>query len=252
MNPIPMLRALLPLLAAFALNGSLRAESAEMAFLLHPEIALTGTSPATDQPTLAPRVDGSSLDFTAPQILIYKNTHQAEFISAVWKDASGQPTHQRAVLLIKPDYGVIVDYLFGSGRHAISRGLALPSGIVTSDTNGAQSALPGSTIRLQAIDPEINAVTDGNIVKFSSTVQAPSPIPTVFLAWAGAAPLIESIKPANPMVVKFNVTFPGGRVDQVAVAWEPRPLHLGSHEFNGWAACLRTGPARTSVSIAIH
>ena len=80
-------------------------------------------------------------------------------------------------------------------------------------------------------------------------VAAPAPIATVLFGWTGATtPKIEYVK---PMIVKFKVTFPDGRVDEIAVAWEARALHLSGKEFKGWAACSRSGPAGMS-SIEIN
>jgi hypothetical protein len=134
------------LLALLAWKGTLRAQDSATAFLVHPEGALPGMGPGPDGATLAPLVDGSALCFAAPQIAFYRNTGQAEFVSAVWNDGSGEALHQRDVLLIKPDYGVIVDYVHGTGRHTVVRGFAFPSGTVTSDARGAQPALPGGVL----------------------------------------------------------------------------------------------------------
>ena len=205
-----------------------------------------------NEATLAPHVDGAALSFAAPQILFYKNIPQAEFVSAVWKDASGQPLHQRSVFVVKPDYGVVIDYLYGKGRHSIVRRFTFSSNDVIADKLGAQAGRADEKpFRVQAVDisgaPSTSA-TGSNEVAFSSTVDSPSPIPTVFLAWTGnTAPHIEPVKPANSMIVKFKVTFSGGRMEEVAVAWEARPLHLGGREFVGWAACLRHGLGGVSV-----
>ncbi len=252
--------------AGVVLTVNLHAQDAGTAFLLHPESTLIAMTLGQDEATLAPKVDGSMLSFTAPQILIHKNSDQAEFISAVWKDASGQPVHQRDVFVVKPDYGVVVDYVYGKGRHTIFRYFRFPSGKPSSDANGAQTSLAdGKSFRVQAMDgasasiqgnapkTESMAVPDSEkIVNFHATINTPAPIATVLLGWTGAAaPKVEPVKPANPMIVKFNVTFPDGRVDEIAVAWEARPLHLSGKEFKGWAACLRQGPAGTS-SIEIN
>jgi len=205
-------------------------------------------TPGPDEATLAPQVDGGALSFAAPRILIYRNTGHAEFISAVWNDASGKPSHQRDVFVVKPDYGVVVDYVYGEGERSIARSFIFSSGNVVSDKLGAQAALDGGkNFRVQANDAVaagLTARTSGRKVVFSSAVKIPAPVPTVFLTWTGtAAPAVEYVKPANLMVVKFKVTFPNGRVDQVALAWEVRPLHIGGKSFNGWAACASQGPA---------
>jgi hypothetical protein len=158
--------------------------------------------------------------------------------------------------VVKPDYGVVVDYVYGKGQHRIVRSFAIPSSTANPGTNSAEFAVaPGKTLRLQTIDPAnatIIPTASGKRVDFSCAVTTPAPVSTVFLAWTGtAAPKVEYVKPANPLIVKFKVTFPDGRVDQVALGWEARPLHLSGKEFKGWAACLRQGPAGTS-SIEIN
>lgn len=243
------IRTCLVLFAGFSMAAGLRAQDAAEAFLLNPESAM---APGRDGTMLAVQVDGSAPSYAGPQILIYRNSSQAEFISAVWKDAAGQVSHQRDVFVVKPDYGVIVDYVYGKERHTIVRGYPFSSASVVADGNGAQAALAGGgDFRVQAIDgasARITSSDSGKAVVFSSSVTAPAPVSTVFMA---AGPKVESVKPANPMIVKFKVTYPNGQVDQVAVAWESRPLHLNGKEFKGWAACLRQGPAGAS-SIEIH
>ena len=55
-------------------------------------------------------------------------------------------------------------------------------------------------------------------------------------------------KAARPKLVSLAplAAMPGGEVDDIAISWEPRPLHLAGVEFRGWAAVLRNGPDSTS------
>jgi len=250
--PSRIVRAGLVLFVGFASTARLHAQDTGASLLLKPESVFLGTISGAAGTTLAPQVDGRELSFADPQILVFKNTDQAEFISAIWKDASGQTTHQRDVFVVKPDYGVVVDYVYAKGAHTVARSFAFSQGNPTSDEKGAQVVLEsGRTFRAQAIDTA-NAALSGKTVSFSSTLPAPAPVPTVLLAWTGTTgPKVESVKPSNPMIVKFDVTFPDGRVDHVAVAWEVRPLHLNGKAFKGWGACARQGPAGMS-SIEIN
>ena len=258
MNTIKSLLSRVILLSCAGMLGispSYAEDSAE-SFLLRPEKAITALAPSAEQVTLAPVVDGTALSFTSPQILISRNDDKALFISAVWKDAAGQVTHQRNVFVVKPDYGVVVDYIYGKGQHGVLRHFALPGAQVASDAKSGQFSLAdGKTLRIQALDTTSvvqGTPTSGKPLDFSSSVNAPVPLVTVFAVSSGsAAPQIEYVKPANPMIVKFKVTFPDQRVDQIALGWEARPLHIAKKEFNGWAACLCTGSG-TNDSIEIR
>ena len=211
------------------------AQEKDSALLLQPEAAfIASSSPAS----LALQVDGQPLSLTSPHILIHKTTDEADFISAEWRDASGQLTHQRDVLIIKPSYGVIVDYLYGKAQHEVTRSFTFPAGPVTPYAHGATASLSGKNAGVLVLDDSKVALA-GNTVTFTSKVTTPVPITTILQNWSGSiAPVVDYVKPANPMIVKFNVKFPD-RMDQIGVAWESRPLHLSGHELKGWAACLR-------------
>jgi hypothetical protein len=224
--------------------------------LLKPQDSIAGFPAGKADVELAPNVDGTALSFAAPEILISRKTKQANFISAVWKDAAGQPLHQRDVFAVGTDYTVVVDYIYGKGKHAIDRELWIPGSDATADKTGVQFSVAGQGMfRVQAIDPATpttKPVADGTDVTFNSTVSLPTPISTVLCNWnSKTAPTIEYFKPSNPMIVKLKVAFPDGRVDWVALSWEARPLHLNGKELKGWAAVQRHGPDQDS-SIEIN
>jgi len=224
------------------------AQEEDSAQLSQPEAALF----ASDGPrSFALQVDGQPLSFASPHILIHKTTDKADFISADWRDASGELTHQRDVLIIKPAYGVIVDYLYGKALHAVSRSFTFAAGPVAPYAHGAFVSLSGKNAGILVLDGS-NVAIAGNTVTFTSNVTTPVPLTTILQSWSGSmAPAVEYVKPSNPMIVKFNVKFPD-RVDQIGVAWESRPLHLSKHEFKGWAACLRQLPAGGESSFEIQ
>ncbi len=242
------------LLASLPLLAGLRAED-RTALLLSPGAALTsatgtnamGTNtsglplPAGEE--LKVDVDGTPLSFDHPEILFEKHLKEADFISAGWRDHSGQLLHQRDVLCVRAGYCVVVDYLYGTGEHAVVRSFAFPEGEVTLGDHSARAELKGGlSMEVQALDSlsKIEHSPGTATVLLKNTKQAPAPIPTVLIAWRGTTtPKVESIKPHNPMIVKLNITFPDGSMDELALAWESRPLHLGGKELKGWAACVR-------------
>ena len=243
-------------LCGLVMCDDLPAQDNNPSLLLNPQSAFVASTSLARQVTLGPQVDGKELSFVSPEILVHKNTDQSEFISAVWKDASGLLTHQRDVLVVKPDYAVVVDYLYDKGEHGVARSFVFPPGKMTADGSGVQVALDGGkNLRVQPIVPagaEGAPALLGQAASFSAKVTAPVPLATALVTWTGnAAPKIIYVKPANPMIVKLQVTFPDGRVDEVALSWEVRPLHLSGQEFKGWAAFLRQGPSGMS-SIEIN
>ncbi len=224
------------LVLSLAFLFPIRADDTGLALLLNPS--------GVNSQVFAPTVDGAALDFTAPQILIHKVTPDAEFVSAVWRDSSGQLIYQRDVFFVKPDYTVVVDYLYNKGPHEVVRTFTFPAGTATADPKGAQIALDGGkTLRLQSIDTA-DATLNASTVTLTSKVTAPVPLAAVFVSWTGNnAPKVEYVKPANPMIVKLKITFADQSVDEIGLAWESRALHLNGTEFHGWAACSRHGPA---------
>ncbi len=213
--------------------------------LLSPGCALTGNSLLPGGGELQVAVDGKPLSFEKPEVLFEKHLPEADFISVAWKDGSGQLLHQRDILRVKSGYCVVVDYLYGTGEHAVVRGFAFPESRVELGDQSARSRLPdGQNLMIHALDPasKVEQIAGARKVLFSTTKKAPTPIPTVLIEWSGTtAPKVESVKPVNPMIVKLNVTFPDGQMDELALAWESRPLHLGGKEYKGWAACVRHG-----------
>ena len=215
-------------------------ETSAAALIQKPESGLLEYQPATG-PTLAPKIDGVEVSFAAPEILIDRTSGPVEFVAAIWKDEAGRPIHQREVLSVKPDYAMVVDYLYETGRHAVVRSFVF-SAKATADRQGAQAIVEGDkTLRVHALDGA-NAFLARNELVLSSSMAKPLPLATALVAGHGAPPKIETVKANNPMVVKGKITFADGRSDDIAVAWEVRPLHMGAKKFNGWAVCLRHDP----------
>ena len=212
-----------------------------------------------DQPLASPSLEiaARKVSFSDPQVLIDKEEPQARFVSALWKGNASELPHQRNVLMVGTDYAVIVDYLYREARENKSGGeitlkrcfdpAMLPIDI---DQTGAGCQLPpaesGKSFRIESL----TAATVGGMtssqrkgVVFLTQNPLPVAVTTVMLAWkSGKAPKVEYVKAVNPMVVKLRVIFPDGRTDDVAMAWEARPLHIGKSEFDGWAAVLRHDP----------
>jgi hypothetical protein len=261
------MKNLLWLAALWAGCSLLKAQDTTPDLLLHPEKELVGSIPVSAPVTLVPTVDGQPISFSAPQILLQKSSGPAEFISAVWKGPDGKPLHSREVLVIKPDYEIVVDHLYGAvGDHSIVRNFVFPHGIISADALGAQMTLSdGKTFRVQANDTghaELQAkptevglqnLASTKTLVFTSPAKLPLPVSTILASWTGSTePKIEMVRAGNPLVVKFKVTFPNGRVDLVALAWESRLLHLDEKmpdqkAFHGWAALWQRGPAGEST-----
>jgi hypothetical protein len=230
--------------------------------LLHPESALipppqrfTGERSKNMKDSAFPAlvIEAKPLSFLDPQILIEKDVLGAHFVSALWKGDSEMVPHQRNVLIVESDYAVIVDYLYGGGDKevAVDRLLnvdCLPASSQPSiDSEGggwlSPTSDPGKSFRIQSLTPAMVTLTSGFLgtgVTLSSRSKFPVPVTSVMLAWKGGkSPKVDYVKAVNPMVVKLKVTFPDGRIDEIAMAWEARSLHIGKSEFNGWSALLR-------------
>lgn len=242
------LRLFIALLFGAAVTGALRGEDSSDEFLRAPISSYYGAAPRDGLAEPAVTVDGTALSFGDPDILIARETDGAKFTSAMWKDAHGQPVHQRDVFA-RSGYIVIVDYILVKGRWKVARQIIFAEEKVEAIGNGAEAVLAtGKTVRVQALDSGAAVTATAGIVQFSSEIDAPVPLAEVVIAESGgAAPKVEYIKPANPMIVKCKITLPDGTIDEVALAWERRPLHLEGREFKGWAVCLRQSSAGSSA-----
>ena len=234
-------------------------------YLFHPEMALlppagkTGdlqgsSEKSSTSPSLM--VATHEVSFSDPQVLIHKEEPRARFVSALWKGSASELPHQRNVLIVGSDYAVIVDYLYRGGDKEVTvdRLIHFTFGSASSqpsiDSEGAgclsSTSDDGTSFRVQSLTPATVTLTPDSPrkgVTFSTQSKLPVPVTTIMLAGKGGkAPKVDYVKAVNPMVVKLKVTFPEGRTDEVAMAWEARPLHLGKSEFNGWAAVLKHNP----------
>jgi hypothetical protein len=234
-------------------------------YLFHPETALlppagkTGDLQGSSEKSSASpslRVAAYEVSFSDPLVLIDKEVSSAHFVSALWKGGSDMVPHQRNVLIVGSDYAVIVDYLYGGGDKEVTVerlfNFTFPSASLqpSIDSEGAgclsSTSDDGTSFRFQSLTPTTVTLTPdsfGKGVTFSAQSKLPVPVTTIMLAGKGGkAPKVDYVKAVNPMVVKLKVTFADGRTDEVAMAWEARPLHLGKSEFNGWAAVLKHDP----------
>ena len=237
-------------------------------YLFHPETALLPPAGKTgdlqgssEKSSVSPSlmVAAHEVSFIDPQILIDKEVFQARFVSALWKGSASELPHQRNVLIVGSDYAVIVDYLYSGGDKEVTvdRLIHFTFGSASSqpsiDSEGAgclsSTSDDGTSFRVQSLTPATVTLTPDSPrkgVSFSTQSKLPVPVTTIMLAWKGGkAPKVDYVKAVNPMVVKLKVTFADGRTDEVAMAWEARPLHIGKSEFNGWAAVLRHDPQGT-------
>jgi hypothetical protein len=240
-----MTRLILSLvLASVAPLGGLRAEDSSR-LILFPGSELTEGVLTPPYGGVGISADAKALSIAKPEILFERHLQEADFISAGWRDATGQLLHQRDVFLVKQDYCVVVDYLFGTDEHAVVRSFAFPKeSVKLGDQSASCSLSNGRHLLVQSLDlaSQVSQTSPESPVLFANVKHSPTPVTTVLMTWSGAtAPKIETVKPHNPMIVKLKVTFPDGRTDELALAWESRPLHLGGKELRAWAACVRHG-----------
>jgi hypothetical protein len=228
--------------------------------LLHPEGVLATSQQRANEsdhqefafPSLI--VGSTAVSFSDPQILIEKITPRAHFVSALWKVGADTLPHQRNVLIVGSDYAIIVDYLYGEGEFIVKRLINLPFGPASPqpsiDSEGAGCLFSTSdgdkSFRFQSLTPATITLTPDSLgkgVTFSAQSKLPVPVTTIMLAGKGEKLLkVDYVKAVNPMVVKLRVTFPDGRTDEIATAWEARSLHIGKSEFDGWVAVVRHDP----------
>jgi hypothetical protein len=226
----------------------------DASLLLHPEKAFVTPSP--EAANFAISIDKQPLSYADPTILFRTNSDTSDFIAGVWKDPEGHVIHQREVLIVKPDYGVVVDYLYGSQEHEITCVTSLTAGSVKTE-NGATLFVQGDgkglivrhnspdvPIASICTDPTTSSPVPSALARLSEIYRLtlPSPFASVFCSSGASVPRFEYVKPANPMIVKCRVTMPDGRIDDVGIAWEARDLHLGGKHFTGWAAVARQSP----------
>jgi hypothetical protein len=230
------------LVLAWILDGCLFAQETAVApstaFLFHPEAVLAlSTDLSPGSMTLAPKFSEKVLPDKWKVVMDQQNG-PCRYASAVCVDDTGQVTRQRGVLAVGSDYVVIVDYFYEGQARQLERSFTFPSGPVHVEGATAYSMdASGHGLLVQANEPAEWTVTD-NTTHLVSNPTPPTRLATLLLAWKdGPRPKVETIKPALPLIVKFRISFANGRVDDVALAWEARALHIAGTEFHGWAAC---------------
>ena len=222
--------------------------------LIHPESVLSGQPAPKGEPALAVYIDHKPLSYDAPKILFQQSRGDAQCIAAAWYGADGKIVHQRQVFLMKPDYAVVVEHLYGTGTHAISRrfsikGVSLSMFPPATRPAGAIAASDGS-IMAAPIDAAMTMFIHGGVTDSQAMLlqkSLPTFVATVLVYTrpgekVADVPKIVPVKAGNHMVYKFDAVYASGRVDHCGGAWESRLLHLGEEPCHGWAACNRIGP----------
>lgn len=253
------------LLALSLLNSGVRAANGfpdgqepggavDLLLLTHPESAFC--APPAGAANFAISVDKQPVSYAAPEILFQKSGSDADFIAGVWKDAQGQVVHQREVLIVKPDYGVVVDYLYGwKGAHEVSCVVKLPAAEVKAERgssrfqrgNGTDFIVQHLGLVASQADPAVSGSAGFSEVSDFYRLALPAPYASVIYTTRSGVTKVEYVQPSNPMVVKCKVTLSDGRIDEVGIAWEYRDqLHLGGKVLKGWAAVARKGPGVTT------
>ena len=189
------------------------------------------------------------------KILSWHAAPEADFVAGELLEPDGG-RHQRSVFFVRPDYWVVVDHVYGSGEHEISRRFHLPS--------GAAATVKGQAVRTgfaTGTNLEIADLSDGKVlledgwvptgpataekgqvVTLTNRATLPAVFCTVLTPFEDASrlPGFERVVANNPLVCKLRSTFPDGRRDDIAVAAESRPLHLEGKESEGRAFLVRS------------
>jgi hypothetical protein len=220
--------------------------------LTHPEQVFV--TPSGDTANFALSLDAQPLSYDSPEILFQTNSDTTAFVAGAWKDSTGEVIHQREVLIVKPDYGIVVDHLYGSQQHEITSVTTMEAAKVREDGGMAVFTLgTGKEIitrhLVPAMPPTMLAGSEPHgTARVTETCRAtlPSPYATAFFPGGASAPRFTFVKPSNPMIVKCSVALHDGRTDDVAIAWESRDLHVAGKRLKGWAVVVRQGPGAGS------
>jgi hypothetical protein len=206
-------------------------------------------------------IDGEEQPTSDPELLAWHTDADADF-------ASGQIhgkglRHQRSVLFVKPHYWIVVDHVFGSGEHELTRLFHFPLEASAQVTGGtAQTGFKtGSNIRVQPTDnarldmrqgwiPTGEATAENApVLALTTNRKLPAALCAVLTPFADAAalPTVKPIATADPLVVRLQVGFPNGQQDDIVIAAEPTLLKVGQHQAKALALCVRRGPTANSV-----
>ncbi len=207
-------------------------------------------------------VDGRQQPAVDPKVLAWHTSKDADFASG---EIEGDGLrHRRSVLFLRPDYWVVVDHVYGTGTHEVTRLFHFPIGPVVTDGPVVRSAFPdgkniavhdASGARLEmreGLFPTTATQIDKTpVAAFVSNVTLPAVLCTVLLPFhdAKTLPTVQAVAEEDALRVHLKLLFPGGQTDEVVAAPDAVPLTLGATQAMARALCARTGPRAHSVSI---
>ncbi|MEN6347602.1 MAG: heparinase II/III family protein [Armatimonadia bacterium] len=207
-------------------------------------------------------IDGAEQPQSDPEVLSWELTREAEF--AAGRITGGGLTHQRSVLWVKPDYWVVVDNVFGTGQHELTRLFHFPLVEVKTEGKAVRSAFPTDmNIQVLAADDAALEMRKGWYPTGGATAE-PSPVaayinhatlPATLCAVlspfsdAKQLPKVETVAGTNPLASQIRVTFADGQVDEIAIASAPADLQIGANRAHARALMVRKGPQANSVAV---
>lgn len=206
-------------------------------------------------------VDGEEQPTSDPELLVWHTGADADFASGQIRGNGLR--HQRSVLFVKPHYWIVVDHVFGSGEHELTRLFHFPldASVQVAGSMAQTGFKTGSNIRVQPADDARLELRQGWIPTGEAAAEKapvaalvgrrklPAALCTVLTPFADAAalPAVKPVATADPLVVRLEVTFPNGQQDDIAMAAEPTMLKVGQCEARALALCVRHGPTANSV-----
>ncbi len=207
-------------------------------------------------------VDGRQQPQSDPKVLAWHTSKDADF-AAGEIEADGL-RHRRSVLFLRPDYWVVVDHVYDTGTHEVTRQFHFPIGPVVVEGPVMRSAFADgknlavhdvSGARLEqreGLFPTTPIQIDRTpVAAFVSTVTLPAVFCAVLLPFhdAKALPTVENIGGAGDLLTRLRVAFPSGQTDEIVIAPDATGLTLGATHATARAICVRTGPEAHSVSV---
>jgi hypothetical protein len=206
-------------------------------------------------------IDEKEQPASDPELLAWQTGVEADFGCGRIEGKGLQ--HERSVLFVKPHYWVVVDHVFGSGEHDLTRLFHFPLDASVQVTgNKAQTGFKtGTNIRIEPTEDARLEMREGWIPATDATAERapvaallarralPAALCTVLVPFDKEAelPKIESLVSTDPLVKRIQVTFSNGQQDEIAIASEPTTLKIGSEEAKAVALCVRRGPLSNAV-----
>jgi hypothetical protein len=201
-------------------------------------------------------IDGQEQPAGDPEVLAWDVKPQVEFASAaIEKDGFRQ---QRAVLFVKPDYWLVVDFVSGPDQdaHEVKRLFHFPPVRVDSDSTSARTAfVDGTNLQVQAADDarvemrkgwvpiSASLARESPVATLVSRVKLPATFCAVLTPFADVQrlPTISQV-PDEPGILRLHITTPDGQTDEIAMAENPMELRIIDTAGKGRAAMVRKGP----------